>query len=138
MAPQPFTVTIPIQFRDLDCMGHVNNAVYISYMEQARVAFCGQFLEIDFRDPKNRTGQGLILARVSCDFKRPVGLGETVEVSVTVPRVGTASFDMHYELRLANTTTIVATGESVQVYYNYAAGHSLPLPKPLRKLLGGS
>lgn len=106
----PFTVTIPVQFRDIDCMGHVNNAVYISYMEQVRVAFCGQFPEIDFRNPQNRTGKGLILARISCDFKRPVELGEIVEVSVVVPRVGNSSFDMHYELRLATTTTIFATG----------------------------
>lgn len=47
----PFTVTIPVQFRDLDCMGHVNNAVYISYMEHGRVSFCAQFPELDFGTP---------------------------------------------------------------------------------------
>lgn len=128
----PFTVTIPVQFRDLDCMGHVNNAVYISYMEHGRVSFCAQFPELDFGNPQNRIGKGLILARISCDFKRPVELGETIQVDVTIPRVGNASFDMHYELRLANTQTIVTTGDSVQVYYDYAARRPLPLPPHLK------
>lgn len=131
----PFTVTIPVQFRDLDCMGHVNNAVYFSYMEQARVAFCDQFPEIDFRNPKNRTGKSLILANISCDFKKPVEMGQVVEVGITIPRIGNSSFDIAYELRLASTTTIVASGKSVQVYYDYAAGKSLPLPEKLRKIL---
>lgn len=130
-----FTIQIPVQFRDLDCMGHVNNAVYFSYMEQARVMFCAQYPEIDFRDPKNRVGKGLILANISCDFKIPVGLGETIDVEIKVSRIGNSSFDTTYELRLANTKTVVATGKSVQVYYDYAVGKSLPLPAHLRKML---
>lgn len=131
----PFSVTIPVQFRDLDCMGHVNNAVYFSYMEQARVAFCDQFPEIDFRNPQNRTGKSLILANISCDFKIPVEMGQLVEVRIAIPRIGNSSFDIAYELRLAKSETIVAIGKSVQVYYDYAAGKSLPLPEHLRKLL---
>lgn len=131
----PFTTIIPVRFSDLDCMGHVNNAVYFSYMEQARIEFCAQFPEIDFRNPKNRIGKGLILASISCDFKRPVELGEIIEVDIAVCRVGNSSFDTTYELRLANTTTLVANGKSVQVYYDYAIGKSLPLPQTLRAIL---
>lgn len=131
----PFTTTIPVRFSDLDCMGHVNNAVYFSYMEQARIEFCAQFPEIDFHNPQNRIGKGLILANISCDFKRPVELGETIEVDIAVSRVGNSSFDTTYELRLANSGTLVASGKSVQVYYDYALGKSLPLPVALRKIL---
>ncbi len=131
----PFSIQIPVRFRDLDCMGHMNNAVYFSYMEQARVAFCAQFPEIDFRNPQNRIGKSLILASISCEFKIPVGMGQTIEVDITVPRIGNSSFDIAYELRLAGTKAVVATGKSVQVYYDYAVGKSLSLPDHLRKLL---
>jgi acyl-CoA thioester hydrolase len=131
----PFEVIIPVQFRDLDCMGHVNNAVYFSYMEQARVEFCNRFPEMDFRKPENRSGKSFILARISCDFKRPVGMGETVIVSVTIPRIGNSSFDIAYSLRLADTAQIVAEGKSVQVFYDYTAGKSIPLTESLRNML---
>src|SRR5439155_25987713 len=84
-----------VRFRDLDPMGHVNNAVFLTYLEQARVAF--------FAQAGAATGlkdMNMIVARVEIDFKAPVRLGQEVEVSVRASRFGTKSFDLEYELRV--------------------------------------
>jgi acyl-CoA thioester hydrolase len=116
------------RFRDLDAMGHVNNAVFLTYMEQARSAF---FVE---HDPVGTLeALKLILARVEIDFRSPVGFGETVEVEVRGSRVGSKSFDLEYTLRSGER--IVAEGKSVQVGFDYESGTTIPIPEAWRKLL---
>jgi len=125
-----FTIEIPVRFRDLDGMGHVNNAVYFTYMEQARSEWYRQLMgitsvhEFDF-----------ILAHASCDFKASIGFGETVVVVVTLTKIGESSFRFAYELRSKEKGTVFAFGESVQVTYDYKVGKSVPIPPPFRKKL---
>src|SRR3990170_946068 len=126
----PYATEIPVRFRDIDGMGHVNNAVYFTFMEQARSEWYRQTFgvravgEIDF-----------ILARAECDFKAPIGYGETVVVTAWVTKVGDASFRFRYELRSKATGTLFATGESVQVMFDYKAGKTKSIPQDLRALL---
>jgi YbgC/YbaW family acyl-CoA thioester hydrolase len=84
-----------VRFRDLDPMGHVNNAVFLTYLEQARVAFFAEMGAATGLEDMN-----MIVARVEIDFKAPVRLGQEVEVSVRASRFGTKSFDLDYELRV--------------------------------------
>jgi acyl-CoA thioester hydrolase len=116
-----------VRFRDLDAMGHVNNAVFLTYMEQARSAF---FLVHGGRSLEELQ---LIIARVEIDFRSPVGFGETVEIEVRSGRVGTKSFDLEYTLRADER--VVAEGKSVQVGFDYDAGTTIPIPEAWRKLL---
>lgn len=128
--PMPFTVEIPVRFRDIDGMQHVNNAVYFSYMEQARSEWYRRTIGIE------HVGElDFILARAECDFKAPIGYGETVVVTTWVTEVGTSSFRFRYELRSKATGTLFATGESVQVMYDYAVKKPKPIPPDLRKML---
>jgi acyl-CoA thioester hydrolase len=117
-----------VRFRDLDGLGHVNNAVFLTYLEQARSAF---FLEhwaiADLAELR------LIIARVEIDFRSPVGYGETVEVEIRPGRVGTKSFDLHYTLQVGER--VVAEASSVQVAFDYETGETIPIPEPWRKLL---
>ena len=83
-----------VRFRDLDPMGHVNNAVFLTYLEQARVAFFSKVGAATGLEDMN-----MIVARVEIDFKAPVRLGQDVEISVRASRFGTKSFDLDYELR---------------------------------------
>ena len=125
-----FTVEIPVRFRDIDGMGHVNNAVYFTYMEQARAEWFRTRMRIRSVDKF-----GFILAHASCDFKAPIGLGETVVVVVTLTQLGDSSFHFAYELRSKETGTLFATGESVQVAYDYKAKRSRPLAAAFRAVL---
>ena len=118
----------PVRFRDLDPMGHVNNAVFLTYIEQARVAF--------FAEAGAATGledMNMIVARVEIDFKAPVRLGQEVEISVRASRFGTKSFDLDYELRVDGD--LVAEAKSVQVAYDYERREPVPLPADWREKL---
>ena len=118
-----------VRFRDLDAKGHVNNAVYLTYMESARVAFLFHVGAIAGLDDLS-----FIVARIEIDFRAPVELGESVEVGVRAARFGTKSFDLEYELR-ANGR-LVAEGKSVLVGYDYEAGATVPLSDELKRRLG--
>ena len=120
----------PVRFRDLDGMGHVNNAVFSTYLEQARLAWFSQERfgavdELPLRD--------VILARTEIDFRSPVQAGETVEVAVRPARVGTKSFELAYELRAAGR--LVAEAKSVLVGYDYRRSESTPIPDRWKRRL---
>ena len=117
-----------VRFRDLDPMGHVNNAVFLTYVEQARVAFLADAGAATGLDAMN-----VIVARVEIDFKTPVRLGQEVEISVRATRFGTKSFDLDYELRVEGE--LVAEAKSVQVAYDYERREPVPLPADWREKL---
>ena len=114
-----------VRFRDLDGMGHVNNAVFSTYLEQARLAWFGQDVELPLRD--------VILARTEIDFRAQVGEGEIVDIGVRPVRVGTKSFELEYELRADGR--LVAEAKSILVGYDYARGESVPIPDRWKRRL---
>ena len=128
MTSGEFTHVEQVRFRDLDPMGHVNNAVFLTYIEQARVAF--------FAEVGAATGleeMNLIVARVEIDFIAPVRFGQEVEISVRASRFGTKSFDFDYVLRVDGET--VAEAKSVQVAYDYERREPVPVPEEWRERL---
>jgi acyl-CoA thioester hydrolase len=121
-----FVHTEHVRFRDLDPMGHVNNAVFLTYIEQARFAFLAEVGAATSLADLN-----MIVARVEIDFKAPVGFGDEVEISVRASRFGTKSFDLDYVLRVDGD--IVAEAKSVQVAYDYGRREPIPLPSDWRE-----
>ncbi|WP_018111564.1 acyl-CoA thioesterase [Thermus igniterrae] len=119
----PVVVPVEVRFRDLDALGHVNNAVYLSYFEVARVAYFAH-LERDWLAKGH-----FILARAEVDFLRPVHLGDRVEVGVRVVRLGRSSFDMEYLLTAQGEPA--ARGKTVQVWLE--GGRPAPLPPAIRE-----
>ncbi|MGQ0797935.1 MAG: acyl-CoA thioesterase, partial [Methanobacteriota archaeon] len=89
-----FTLDVQMRFRDIDGMGHVNNAVFLSYMELARTHFYLKYAnkrsleEIDF-----------ILAHVDIDYDTPAEWGDEIQVSVWPSRIGNTSFSLSYEVK---------------------------------------
>ena len=109
-----------VRFRDCDAMGHVNNAVFSTYLEEARIGVLGDL--IDF-----------ILARVEIDFRSELRMGEEVEVRTHCSRVGTKSFDLEHVISAGGR--VVAEAKSVLVSYDYERGESIPVPDELRSRL---
>ncbi len=124
-----FTFTIPIRFRDLDAMGHVNNATYLTYFEEGRKEFFVQVLKS--RSPKDFP---FILAQVTCSYLRPIGLADNpVQEMVWISRIGRKSFSFAYEITRSNDPTwVFSKGESIQVFYDYDRGKSLEIPADFR------
>ena len=123
---------IEVRYGDLDPQGHVNNACYLTYMEQARIAYIqtlglwpgGTFLDI-----------GIILAEVQVVFNSPILYGQKVRVGVRVSRLGNKSLTMDYLLEDAENGKRLASGSSVLVTYNYRDARSLPIPEDWRKVI---
>jgi acyl-CoA thioester hydrolase len=116
----PFVWRERVRFRDCDPMGHANNAVYSTYLEQARIGVLGGLSEF-------------ILARVEIDFRAELRAGEEVEVRTRCDRVGTKSFDLEHELHADGR--IVAEARSVLVAYDYEQGRSVEVPGAVRQRL---
>lgn len=129
MADFRFSCSIPVRYADLDAQGHVNNATYFTYMEQARLEY---LVAADLWTPgQDFLSVGTIVAEATCTYRRPILLGQTVEVAVRTARIGTKSAIMEYRLTVAGEE--VATGRTVQVAYDYRAGASVPVPADWRE-----
>ena len=109
-----------VRFRDCDAMGHVNNAVYSTYLEEARIGVLGGL-------------SSFILARVEIDFRDQLRMGEEVAVRTRCTRIGTKSFDLEHVIEAGGR--VVAEAKSVLVSYDYERGESVALPDDLRERL---
>jgi acyl-CoA thioester hydrolase len=98
-------------------MGHVNNAVYSTYLEEARIDVLG----------------GLSAFRVEIDFRSELRAGEEIQVGTRTGRLGTKSFELEHEIRVSGR--IVAEAKSVLVAYDYEKAQSVPLSDDLRARL---
>lgn len=125
-----FSTTLEVRWRDLDPLGHVNNAVYFTYLEQARIHYLHE-LGIGSRDP---AGIGIILAEASCQFKSPLELGERVTVRMRVSELRNSSFIFEYRLE-GEDGRLVATARSAQVCYDYQAQRPIPMPDEWRRTI---
>jgi len=125
-----FEHEIEVRFRDCDPMGHVNNAVYLTYLEAARFSWWRQIF-----GPSGLTDRGFIVARVEIDFRKPALPGERLLIRLRVDSVGRSSFTVAYEILNARTREVIAEGKSVQVAYDYAQGRSVPLSEDFRAKL---
>jgi acyl-CoA thioester hydrolase len=112
-----------VRFRDCDAMGHVNNAVFSTYLEEARIGVLGGL-------------SAFILARVEIDFRSELRAGEEVEVRTRCSQIGTKSFDLEHVITADGR--VVAEGKSVLVSYDYERGESVPVPDELRRRLASS
>ncbi len=117
----PFETPIEVRFRDLDPMGHVNNAVFATYFEVGRAAFFRQVFGVT--DPQ---GFDFILARIEIDFRRPALMSDDLRLGLRVAGVGTTSFVFEYRLRAGDE--VVAEGRSIQVCFDYGRRAKKPVP----------
>ena len=111
-----------VSFRDLDAFGHVNNAVYLTYVESARIGYMREVLGIQSLEDLL-----VIVAKVAVDFRTRATLGETLEVGARISRIGTKSFDMDHEIR-GPDGRLVATVSTTLVTFDYRGDATMPVP----------
>ena len=134
MNDYPFEITVEVRFRDLDPMGHVNNAVYATYFEMGRAAFFHEVLGVI-----DASGFDFILARIEIDYLRPALMSDSLKLGLRIGTVGKTSFTFEYLLSAQGEP--VATGRSVQVFFDYEKKTKKPIPVTFREkilpFLGG-
>jgi acyl-CoA thioester hydrolase len=120
-----------VRWDDLDAMGHVNNAIYLTYAQEAR-------FEWSFRQHHARGERPgileMVVARAEVDFLAPIFEGGVfIDVTLWVDRIGTSSFGMVYEIK--NGDTLLARVKTVQVAVDETVAKSRPLDEGERKFL---
>jgi acyl-CoA thioester hydrolase len=124
-----FRLWVPVRprFRDTDAMGHLNNAVYVTYFEVARAEYWRAMT-----GDTNYQRVPFILAHTTIDFRSPAFVHEMLEIGIRIARLGTKSFAFDYRIVEQATRRLVCEGHSVQVIFDYERNASFPLPDPLR------
>lgn len=110
-------------------MGHVNNAVFLTFLEQCRLTFWRTLTGAE------SPGSPVIVARVECDYRAPAYCGDSLEVRLNVTNIGRSSFVLSYEIVNVATGGRLAEAKTVMVTYDYAVGRSIPIPPATRALL---
>lgn len=106
-------ISIEVPYRDIDAMGHLNNAVYFSYFELGRQKYWERVLG----GLRRVLDIGFVMASAAIDYRRPVYMGDLLELEIRCPRTGRSSFDFSYALRRGGE--LVAEGRSTQVLWDW-------------------
>ncbi len=123
-----FSTTIEVRFRDVDALAHVNNAVYLTYFETARMHYWkalfgdGAFEQYSF-----------VVVRAECNYRSPAHVGEILKVLTRVSELKNSSFTFNYEVVESKTGRLVADGSTVQACFDPRAKKAKAMPAELRK-----
>jgi acyl-CoA thioester hydrolase len=120
---------IQVRFSDLDVLGHVNNTIYFSYFELARVHYFRELLGIDW----DWRQHGIVLVKNEAEYLKSVLISHTPEVRVTTKNIGNKSFTLGYELLV--DSEVFVTGRSVQVCYNSETQQTITVPDEMKSAL---
>jgi len=127
-----FETEVDVRYTDLDTYGHVNNAVYATFLEEARVDYLADVIGGEHADiTGSGEGLGIVLATLELDFQASLGPSDSVTVAVRVPRLGDSSFPIEYEVR--EDGEVLATGETTVVVFDRASRESQPIPESWRE-----
>jgi acyl-CoA thioester hydrolase len=124
----PIVFEIPVQWGEQDSFGHVNNVVYFRWCETARVVYLER---IGMWEIHRRAGVGPILARIECNFRKPLEYPDTVRIGSRVTRTGNSSFEMEHAI-VSERLGLVAEASSTIVVVDYKVGRTCPIPEEIR------
>jgi acyl-CoA thioester hydrolase len=122
-----YSTPIVVRFRDCDPLGHVNNAVYLTYLEVARFAYWN-----DVAGGRTFGDISYIMARAEIDYRASAKTGDILLVHLAVTGFGRTSFVFEYEI-VDQDSQLIATAKTVQVMYDYAQNQSVPILEDLKK-----
>lgn len=121
---EKFTTEVPVRFRDLDPMDHVNHAVYASYIEAARIDYIEEVIGVRQQEA------AFVIANLEISYERPIELGDEPVVTLWVTDLGTSSCTIEYEIRVGDE--LAATAETVMVHTDSETGRPESLPDEFR------
>lgn len=124
---------IEVRFADIDRFNHVNNAVYLSYAEQARIMYCDEVLGDTIDWKKN----GLILAKAEANYLRPIHLYDNIIVETECTKIGNKSLHLYYRIfKITDTEKLeMCNGLTILVGYDYVNNCSMPILPEWRKAI---
>jgi acyl-CoA thioester hydrolase len=123
-------IKLVVRFSDLDAMRHVNNAAYLSYLEEARIAYFNDVLG----RAKNSLEFGAVIARIEIDYLQPIVLGDELEIFTRVSKIGNKSSDIEHIIIIQRGNNRIVASKSLTklVSYDYRKLESVPLPESVK------
>ena len=124
MAEYRFSIPIQIRYGDLDPQWHVNNSRFLTYYEQARIAY---LIHLGLFDGGDFFHLGMIVADVHIAYKAPIQMLEKVKIFLRTTRLGNKSMHMEFAILNEETGETKSTAEFVMVTYDYNTQKSVPI-----------
>lgn len=124
------TIEIKPRFRDIDMLGHVNNAVYHTFMEEVRLVYYQEVF-------KKLTGFGpsFILAGTTMNYRSQAMLGETLRIGMGVREIRKTNLHIEFAINESTTERLVADGSAVWVCFDYGTMKKTEIPEDLAKII---
>lgn len=122
-------VKVQVRFSDLDILGHVNNSVYLTYFELARVEYFQQLLGVKW----DWNSYGMLLKKNEIEYHKSVLLHDEPEITIFTAHIGTKSFTFEYEIRVNGE--LYTIGSSLMICYDASKNQTIEIPEKLKKSL---
>ena len=121
---------ITVRYGDLDPQGHVNNAVYLTYVESARL---GYYEATGIWQKDSGALTGMVVAHLDIDYLSPITLGQLIQVGIRLVRIGNKSLTLDFQIEALPEKSLVARGTSLMVAYDNDTQKSRPFPAEWRE-----
>ena len=124
-----------IRYKDLDPYGHVNNAVYLEFFDEIRIAYwraLANLMGFQYLEAGDAPGARYVIAETTVRYKAPILLDDTLPGAASIPTVGNRSYATDFELRTGETFEegpVVAEGYAAQVFFDHKTEEVMPRPE---------
>lgn len=120
-----------VRYGDIDAQGHLNNASFLTFFEQARIQY---LVHLGLFDPQHSFMEvGVIVADIHIAYRKPVLWGAPIKVGVRTSKLGNKSMIVSQVVADAKSGDIYAEGEVVLVTFDYKTNSSMPIPASWRE-----
>jgi acyl-CoA thioester hydrolase len=130
MVKYRFFYPVQVRYADLDAQWHVNNAHFLTILEQARLSYIRQ---LGLWDGKSFLDLGVIIADIHIAYKAPIALEDDIQVAIRVSHIGNKSMSMENEILDTKDGSLKAQAEIVLVTYDFRSKTTIPVPESWRK-----
>ena len=124
---------ITVRFSDLDAMQHVNNATYLSYLEEARIKYFNDLFNLK----DGNLDYEAVIAKIEIDYIFPIVLGDNIEVYTRISNLGNKSIDVLHIIAIRKENGLIKAAASVTklVYYDYKSRTTKKIPEAAKKII---
>jgi acyl-CoA thioester hydrolase len=124
---------IKVRFSDLDAIEHVNNATYLSYLEEARIKYFNDLFNLK----DGNLDYEAVIARIETDYLFPIVLGDEIEVYTRISNLGNKSVDVLHIISISKESRLIKAATSVTklVYYDYKSRTTKKIPEAAKKII---
>jgi thioesterase-3 len=126
---QPHVTDIKVRGYHLDLYGHVNNARYLEFLEEARWGFTETHGSLEYFV---KSGLAFVIVNININYRRAALMGEALRIETAMKKVGSRSGIIHQVVKLKDTDTVIADADVTFVIFNQAIGGAMAIEGELR------